>query len=89
MSDIELKAQRNILAGIVAFLIVVCAFLAVKGDFLQIRYIASTSSDRYHRESCEYAKRIYEPYRVYYYSASAAEADGRVPCALCHPGEYK
>lgn len=85
----ELREQRNILAALVAFLMVVCLILLVKGDFLQIRYVGSTSSDKYHRESCEYVDKIYEPYKVYYYSIEAAEADGRTPCALCEPGRME
>lgn len=85
----ELREQRNLLAGLVAFLLIVCLILVVKGDFLQIRYVGSTISDKYHRESCEYVDRIYGPNRIYYYSIAAAEADGRTPCALCEPGRYE
>lgn len=85
----KLKEQRNIMAAMAAVLAIICIVLAIRGDFLQIRYVGSTSSDRYHRESCEYADKIYEPYRVYYYSAAAAEADGRKPCALCEPGRIE
>lgn len=85
----EMKEQRNLLAVLAAVLAVACIILAIQGDFLQIRYVGSTSSDKYHRESCEYADKIYEPYRVYYYSAAAAEADGRKPCALCEPGRME
>ena len=85
----ELKEQRNILAAMAAVLTIICIALTIRGDFLQIRYVGSTTSDRYHRESCEYADKIYEPYRVYYYSTAAAEADGRKPCALCEPGRIE
>lgn len=49
---------------------------------MTLRYVASASSDKYHKPSCEYAERIYDGYKIYYDSKEAEEADGRTPCAL-------
>ena len=81
----DMKNQRNIAIIVAALLAVACVVIAIKGDLLTLRYVASTSSDRYHKPSCEYAERIYDGYIVYYDSPEAAEADGRKPCALCLP----
>ena len=81
------KIKRLCIALSVCLLIAVasCGFLAVKGDLLTVQYIGSTSSDKYHKPSCEYAEKIYDGYLVHYASAEAAERDGRTPCALCLP----
>lgn len=80
-----IRKQRNLAIVIAVLLAAACVFLAIKGDLLTLRYVASTSSNKYHKPSCEYADRIYKGYKIYYDSAEAAEADGREPCALCLP----
>ena len=79
------KIKRLCVVLAVCLLLAAVGFgvLAVKGDLLTVQYVGSTSSDKYHKPSCEYAEKIYDGYLVHYASAEAAEHDGRVPCALC------
>lgn len=79
----KMKRWRIVLAVCLLLAAVGCGVLAVNGDLLTMQYVGSTSSDKYHKPSCEYADKIYDGYLVHYASAEAAEHDGRVPCALC------
>ena len=79
----DMKRQRDLAIFVASLFAALCVFLAVKGDFVTLRYVASASSDKYHKPSCEYAERIYDGYKIYYRRKEAAEADGRTPCALC------
>lgn len=46
--------------------------------------IGSTSSDKYHKPSCSYAKNITEDNRIYFDSEEDARGQGYKPCGVCH-----
>lgn len=48
-------------------------------------YVASVTSEKYHRITCEYADNILEENRVYYATAEEAEKSGKHPCSVCRP----
>lgn len=80
------RKQRNIAVAVSALLAVALCVTLVLGREKPAYYVGSTSSDKYHISSCEYADRIYDGYLIQYDSAEAAERDGRNPCALCLGG---
>jgi hypothetical protein len=49
------------------------------------RLVASKRSDRYHRLGCPSAARIKPENRIYFSSAAAARASGKLPCLNCQP----
>ena len=79
------RKQRNIAVAVGVLLAVALCASLVFGREKPAYYVGSTSSDKYHISSCEYADKIYEGYLIRYDSAEAAERDGRDPCALCLP----
>lgn len=48
-------------------------------------YVGSKNSDKYHRPSCEWAKKISPANEVWFSSAADARAKGYVPCKVCKP----
>ncbi len=48
-------------------------------------YVASQNSDKFHHNSCRYAKKIHEENLIGYKTRKAAVADGREPCGVCEP----
>ena len=48
-------------------------------------YLASKSSNKYHRLSCRYADQIKPENIVYYEYEYQATDDGKEPCAVCKP----
>ena len=48
-------------------------------------YVASINGDKYHRVTCQYAKRILAENRIYYESRDEAYADGKTACSVCNP----
>ena len=79
----SLRTQRDLAIAVAMFFAVLCIVLVVKGDLMTLRYVGSTTSDKYHKPSCEYAEKIYDGYLIYFDSVEAAERAGRTPCALC------
>ena len=51
----------------------------------EVRYVASTTSDKYHRLDCRYAEKIKEENRVYFSDAWEAREAGYSPCKVCNP----
>ncbi len=50
-----------------------------------VTFIASADSNIYHYPWCPYVSRIKATNRVSFHTAAAAEAQGYLPCAVCHP----
>lgn len=48
-------------------------------------YVGSTSSDKYHRPSCEWAKKIKPDNAVWFSSPEEAKKTGYKPCKVCRP----
>jgi hypothetical protein len=48
-------------------------------------YVGSTTSNKYHRPDCSYAKKIKEENRVYFSDAWEAREAGYLPCKVCNP----
>lgn len=52
---------------------------------VDIQYVASVSSDKYHNLSCDYAKNIKEENKLYYETEEEARKAGKSPCSVCMP----
>lgn len=48
-------------------------------------YVASMESDKYHKLSCRFSKKILEENRIYFPTKDAAASAGYVPCGTCKP----
>lgn len=48
-------------------------------------FVGSSKSDKYHYPSCSAAKKIKPANLVTFFSSAAAQAQGYVPCGICHP----
>lgn len=51
----------------------------------QGRYVGSIDSDKYHRPSCRWVKKILPENEIWFDSAEDAEAQGYSPCGTCNP----
>lgn len=51
----------------------------------EVRYVGSTTSNKYHRLDCRYAVKIKEENRIPFYSVEEAEEAGYIPCKVCNP----
>ena len=51
-----------------------------------VKYVGSSESKKYHRLSCEWAKKISKEHRVEFASAAAARSAGYEPCKVCIVG---
>ncbi len=49
------------------------------------RYVASTTSNKYHRADCRYAEKIKKENRIYFSDAWEAREAGYSPCKVCNP----
>jgi len=49
------------------------------------RYVGSTTSNKYHRPDCSYAKKIKPENRIYFSDVWAARDAGYLPCKACNP----
>lgn len=49
------------------------------------QFVGTTRSDKYHRPTCRWAKKIDSANEVWFDSAEAARAKGYVPCKVCRP----
>jgi len=68
---------------VLLFMAIAVFCLAFAEDY---KYVGSVNSDVYHYLSnCEGAAKIKEKNRVFFVSVAEAVADGRHPCAICHP----
>lgn len=56
-----------------------------KTRIVNIQYVASVSSDKYHNISCDYAKKIKEENKLYYETEEEARKAGKSPCSVCMP----
>lgn len=52
---------------------------------VDIQYVSSAYSDKYHNLSCEYAKKIKEENKLYYETEREARKAGKSPCSVCIP----
>lgn len=51
----------------------------------QAVYIGSVESDKYHKSTCRWAKKILEENRIYFSSKAEAAGAGYSPCGTCKP----
>lgn len=51
----------------------------------QATYIGSVESDKYHKSTCRWAKKILEENRIYFSSKAEATGAGYSPCGTCKP----
>ncbi len=65
----------------------VAVTLSAQSTTAQGAFVASGSGSIYHRADCASAARILAANRLWFDTASDAEAAGYRPCAKCHPGE--
>lgn len=49
------------------------------------KYVASKNSDKFHKKSCTYAKKIKKYNKITFKSKSQAKKCGYKPCKKCHP----
>lgn len=49
------------------------------------KYVASKNSNKYHKKSCSYAKKIKSKNKITFKSKSQAKKCGYKPCKKCHP----
>lgn len=49
------------------------------------QFIASAKADKYHKESCQHAKRISEENRVEFSTIEEAKEAGYIACKVCKP----
>lgn len=51
----------------------------------QYKYVGSVNSNKYHRLSCKWAKKIKPKNAVYFKDKKEAEEKGYKPCKVCKP----
>lgn len=51
----------------------------------QTTYIGSVESNKYHKSTCRWAKKILEENRIYFSSKAEATGAGYSPCGTCKP----
>lgn len=51
----------------------------------QAVYVGSVESDKYHKSTCRWAKKILEENRIYFSSKAEAAGAGYSPCGTCKP----
>lgn len=49
------------------------------------KYVGSVNSDKYHRSSCEWARKIKPNNEIWFSSAEDAHSQGYVACKVCRP----
>lgn len=49
------------------------------------KYVASKNSNKYHKKSCKYVKKIKSKNKITFKSKSQAKKCGYKPCKKCHP----
>lgn len=53
------------------------------------QFVGSAKSDKYHKETCQHAKRILVENRVEFATVEEAKEAGYVACKVCKPGGAK
>ena len=73
-------------------LVGVCSFVplkvnvhTVKADQLQVIYVGSIKSNKYHYQYCKWARKINRANLVVFNSPTEALSQGYVPCKVCKP----
>jgi hypothetical protein len=56
----------------------------VETDY-EYRYVGSTTSNKYHRPDCSYAKKIKDENKIFFSDVEEAEEAGYLPCKVCNP----
>lgn len=51
----------------------------------EVRYAASSKSDKYHKENCRYVESISEENIIFFYSEEEAIESGYIACGVCKP----
>jgi len=64
-------------------LMLLLMFTAANAEF-----VGSENSDKYHRQSCEWAHKISPENLVVFENAEEAASSGYVPCKVCKPASY-
>lgn len=49
------------------------------------KYVASKNSNKFHKKSCKYVKKIKKYNKITFKSKSQAKKSGYKPCKKCHP----
>ncbi len=81
-SDSSSSEQRRIEAGVRTDAGYESETGAGGGEY---RYVASTTSDKYHRPDCRYAEKIKDENKIFFSDAREAEEAGYSPCKVCNP----
>jgi len=55
----------------------------------EMNFVGSKDSNKYHRPSCGWAKRIQSEDKIYFPSPEAAKNRGYIPCGVCKPGRRR
>ena len=66
--------------------VLVVAALLMLGASANAQFVGSSQSDKYHKETCQHAKRILDENRVEFATVEEAKEAGYVACKVCKPG---
>lgn len=87
--DEDMKKKIVLIMVLVIFLTgMLCACAAEPVDAKVIKkskYVASKNSDKFHKKSCSYAKKIKAKNKITFKSKLQAKKLGYKPCKKCHP----
>jgi len=62
------------------------AIVFVVSSQANAQFVGSAKSDKYHKESCQHAKKILDEHRVEFATVEEAKEAGYVACRVCKPG---
>lgn len=83
------KKKILLIAVLVIFLTgMLCAYAVEPVEAKSVKkgkYVGSKNSDKYHKKTCTFAKKIKKYNKVTFKSKSQAKRMGYKPCKKCHP----
>jgi len=80
--------MKTVLYVFIVFILlfsIVCSDSSKEKAVPQYKYIGSINSTKYHRPTCEWAKKIKPKNAIYFKDKKEAEQIGYVPCKVCKP----